>query len=595
MGDVAQLQGGERLGKYELIGVIGEGGMSRVYRAVLAGPLGFRKEIALKRIRDELVVSSPLLRTALINEARLGGYLRHPNLVETYEFLEIDGSFLIALELVDGLPLNTMLDGCRARGTRIPLSAALDAIHQICAGMSYAHSVRDESDQPLNIVHRDMKPANVIVTRSGIAKVTDFGIAMAAGRLGAKTVTGMTKGTPYYMSPEQIEGDRTLDGRADIFSIGAILYELCTGDRLFRGSDLTSVFFRIMTGKRDPYIARLEELLEGLGEVVENCIEPKREDRYEDVEALRAALGTLRERHEAGGLALRECVVGLIASANPETRADPTRKPEFASLIEAGSELPEDTGWPGFVRALQATPEEPDPIREARARALPSTNSRSGTAPTSRLDRSGSRTSPTGTEVMEFPPPGRGGARRTRAALVGLIGLGALASAWALSLPDGDERPRGEAPPPIATAPEEPAPPALVEAAPPSEAAPELRDPPPKPQEPPEVPAESEPDATPAEQEPEPPAVAEEPPPAGADAPPVSFVINTLPWANLTRGGQALGNTPYEAELPAGTHRYTATSPITGATHEFTLQLSAGDDGPIRYCWDFRTGAECKR
>ena len=612
--------------------------MARVYRAVLEGPLGFRKEVALKRIRDELVESNPILRNALINEARLGGYLRHPNVVETYEFHEIGSSFVIAMEFVDGLPLDAMVEGCRARDTQMPLSAVLDTVDQVCAGLAYAHVVADDAGTPLDIVHRDMKPANVIVTKTGIAKVTDFGIAMAAGRLGDTTVTGMTKGTPYYMSPEQIEGDRTIDGRSDIFAVGAILYELCVGERLFTGKDLTSVFYRIVTGKRDEYMGRLDERLKGLGAVVEKCLEPKREDRYPNVAAFRAALRTVREREAVEGLGLKDCVAGLIASADVATRDDPTRNADFASLLERGAGLGEKTGWPRFVDALQSDPKTPDPIRLARETRSVSGSSPSGgpggTEPTATVDVAGSgalegapgRTKPMGASRSRRGA-GTWGWKGLAAAVVGvgLVCVAAVVILWPTprtSSGDAARRSNDGAAEVVAAAPmldlgmdrassadlspsmeEEPR--ATVTPQP-------ISAPPPAPSPKKDAPRGASPkvqgaNATPtAEAVPEdeastPEALSEDPAPpppivADANAVLVPFVINTLPWATVTQGGRSLGRTPYESKLPAGTHRFVATSPSSGESHEFTLHLDAGRaDKTLRRCWDFRTGAECKR
>ena len=625
----------ERLGKYTLLGIIGEGGMARVYRAVLEGPLGFRKEVALKRIRDELVESNPILRNALINEARLGGYLRHPNVVETYEFHEIGSSFVIAMEFVDGLPLDAMVDGCRARETQMPLSAVLDTIDQVCAGLAYAHTVADATGTPLDIVHRDMKPANVIVTKTGIAKVTDFGIAMAAGRLGDTTVTGMTKGTPYYMSPEQIEGDRTIDGRSDVFAVGAILYELCVGERLFTGKDLTSVFYRIVTGKRDEYMARLDERLKGLGAVVEKCLEPRREDRYPDVDAFQAALRAVRAREAVQGLGLKDCVAGLIASADDATRDDPTRNDDFASLLERGAGLDASTGWPAFVEALQSDPKTPDPIQLARETRSITGSSPVGGArgmePTATVDVAGSgaldggpgRTKPMGSSPSPRGPGALGS--RGRAATVGALALGCAALVF-FAWPTTSDAPITGAPPPGERAAEgtvaaplpdlgmdlgaapEPSPPADVahrpaEAAPPATATPE----PPRSEQagtravssrvqetPTRAIAPKDDPATPAAPAAEP--IREAPVVAEANAVLVPFVLNTLPWATVTQGGQSLGRTPYESKLPAGTHRFVATSPSSGESHEFTLHLDAARaDKPLRRCWDFRSGEECRR
>ena len=192
----------ERFGKYILLSQLGEGGMGRVDRAVLAGPMGFHKEVAIKRIKTDS--SSKKAGSSLINEARLGGQLKHPNIVEVYDLGEMEGGLFISMEFVNGLPLDKVLGACRAREMRMPLCIAFDLMAQLCSALSYAHTARDTSGKELRVVHRDLKPGNVIVSRTGIVKVMDFGIAKTTSNLFVTQTTGVAKGTPLYMSPEAV-------------------------------------------------------------------------------------------------------------------------------------------------------------------------------------------------------------------------------------------------------------------------------------------------------------------------------------------------------------------------------------------------------
>ena len=226
-------------GRYELLSILGEGGMARVFRARMVGPSGFRKQLALKVIHRVVADQGDSLRQALTREAYLGGLLHHPNVVDTYDFGEQEGQPWIAMELVDGLPLDDLI----ARVGRVPPALAVEIGLQICAGLDHAHTLEDQG-QPAGLVHRDLKPGNVILSRQGQAKVVDFGIAKAAHLSGNTTATGMTKGTPAFMSPEQMAAEE-LDARSDLFALGSVLYELLTGRRLFDAGTVMAVMMSI--------------------------------------------------------------------------------------------------------------------------------------------------------------------------------------------------------------------------------------------------------------------------------------------------------------------------------------------------------------
>jgi len=259
--------------RFKLLEVLGEGGMGRVYRAEMHGLAGFRKECALKVVRRE-AVEADIARDSFINEARLGGLLNHPNVVATLDFGEMGGLPYIAMELVDGVTVDRLL---RRAGGLLPASVALEIGVQVCAGLAHAHRLKDR-DEPAHLVHRDLKPSNVIVSRHGVAKVMDFGIAKARGRVGEHTRTGVTKGTPHYMSPEQIEGHE-VDQRSDVFAMGALLYSITMGKPLFAQKGSGGVLSVLLA------ISRVDEMLEdgellaetdmlapGLSQVLGRCL-----------------------------------------------------------------------------------------------------------------------------------------------------------------------------------------------------------------------------------------------------------------------------------------------------------------------------------
>ncbi len=261
----------DRLGRYTLVERIGEGGMAEVFRARLDGPMGFQKELAIKRIHDSIVREDGDEHVrSLINEARIGGLLKHPNVVETYELGHDEDSYYIAMEFIDGVSLSEILMESRDTGWMVPKEVILDLAIQVCRGLSYAHAFvgdGDSSEQP-GVVHRDLKPSNIMITRGGTAKIMDFGISKSTANLFDTTATGVAKGTPLYMSPEQLRGMRPLPTCSDLFSLGVILYELVTGKLLFAGRTIPEIITRVLNLPLDDEIRAVEERIPGLGPVI---------------------------------------------------------------------------------------------------------------------------------------------------------------------------------------------------------------------------------------------------------------------------------------------------------------------------------------
>ena len=266
----------DRLGRYTLVERIGEGGMAEVFRARLDGPMGFQKELAIKRIRDSIVREDGGEHVrSLINEARIGGLLKHPNVVETYELGHDENSYYIAMEFIDGVSLSEILMEARDTGWMVPKEVILDIAIQVCRGLSYAHAFvadNDSSEQP-GVVHRDLKPSNIMITRGGTAKIMDFGISKSTANLFDTTATGVAKGTPLYMSPEQLRGMRPLPTCSDLFSLGVILYELVTGKLLFAGRTIPEIITRVLNLPLEDEIHAVEEKIPGLGPVVARLLD----------------------------------------------------------------------------------------------------------------------------------------------------------------------------------------------------------------------------------------------------------------------------------------------------------------------------------
>lgn len=237
-----------RFGKYALLEKIATGGMAELYRAMIVGHRGFEKLLAIKRILPHLT-DQPELVNAFIDEAKLAALLQHPNIVQIYDFGCIEGAYFLAMEHLFGRDLHSILAQSREKGMPFGLEHGLYVVSKICEGMDYAHKLRDLQSNPLHLIHRDINPANVLVTYGGEIKIVDFGIAKAAGKT-TKTREGLIKGKVAYMSPEQACG-KPIDHRSDLFSTGVILYEILTGKEMFQGEDL-EVLIAVQEARFEP-------------------------------------------------------------------------------------------------------------------------------------------------------------------------------------------------------------------------------------------------------------------------------------------------------------------------------------------------------
>jgi serine/threonine protein kinase len=217
--------GAERFGPYVIHERLGEGGMAYVDRAEMIGRDGFRKAVALKRMRTEWTDDQDFIQ-AFIHEANLASRLSHPNIAQAYELGKIEGTYFIAMELVPGATLAQIIQQSRVAAGPIPQPIALEILIQLCDALDHAHELCDASGRPVDLVHRDITPSNVIVSSNGLAKLIDFGIAKARSAR-RSTQAGIIKGKHAYVAPEYTYG--RLDRRADIWGLGVIAHELLTG------------------------------------------------------------------------------------------------------------------------------------------------------------------------------------------------------------------------------------------------------------------------------------------------------------------------------------------------------------------------------
>lgn len=313
---------GNQLGPYELGERLGNGGMAEVYIGHRAGPRGFQKRFAIKRILPQLAVDDRFVGM-FCDEARICAALSHRNIVEVVDFGEQRGELFMAMEYVDGVSLARLLRFVAARGQRFPLGAALTIAAEVLAGLRYAHEARDEQGRPLNIVHRDVSPGNILIGRAGEVKLTDFGIVLSAF-VDRRTYPGELKGKMGYMSPEQVIG-QDLDLRSDLFTLGIVLTEMLLARPLFPGKSELDMLTRMYEADLQVLERHGGELPAGLVSILRTALARDRERRFQSArdfaDALRGLAGTLGVTLEDGVLASWVSALGILAdpvSAVPE-------------------------------------------------------------------------------------------------------------------------------------------------------------------------------------------------------------------------------------------------------------------------------------
>ena len=297
-------------GRYRLEAVLGEGGMGRVYRATLQGPSGFRTPVALKVVRGLDGSSGEFFRQAFVREARIGGLLHHPNIVEVYDFGLHEGHPFLAMELVEGTELDALLS---QRGIPPP-TVALELAIRIATGLQHAHELEVDGEF-LAPIHRDLKSGNVLVTPRGEVKIMDFGLARTMHADDRVTKAGVLRGTPAYMSPEQAMGDRDLDPRSDLFAFGVLLYELATGHHPWiRPTVLAQILALDQVEEivsAPGFWAAPNAGIPGVDGILERCLRADPADRFDRARDLALALRALR-RALPPGPDLRGWVSGAV-------------------------------------------------------------------------------------------------------------------------------------------------------------------------------------------------------------------------------------------------------------------------------------------
>jgi serine/threonine-protein kinase len=275
-------------GKYELLESLGMGGMAIVYRARYTAAPGITKPVVIKKVLD-VYAEDPAFVEMFIQEARISVGLNHGNIVQVFDFGQVDGEYFIAMELVEGQPLSKVIKKAQSMGlAQLPAPLAVNIAIEMCKGLHHAHTRTDEKGRPLGLVHRDIAPDNVLISYEGEVKLSDFGVAKArlAGR--PETQVGTVKGKYLYFSPEQARGEQ-LDARSDVYAVGVVLYRMLCGRLPAEGPEM-AVMHRIVQGRLTPPLQLNPGLDPALVDLLREAMALKREDRIPSAEALQHQL-----------------------------------------------------------------------------------------------------------------------------------------------------------------------------------------------------------------------------------------------------------------------------------------------------------------
>ena len=397
-----------RLGRYELVRKIAAGGMAEIFLARQWGAEGFFRDVVIKRLFRHLAEHPGQLRM-FQDEARLLAALSHPNIPQVYELGHDDDYWYIAMEHVDGWTLADVWTQGAKIGAPMPLPVAIGIAMQACEALHHAHERTDRAQRALRIVHRDVTPQNLMVTREGVVKLMDFGVAQTNAR--KDTEVGAVRGTFSYMAPEQVRA-RPLDKRADVFAMGVILYELTTGARLFRGSDV-QVMTQVVEEDAPPPSTRVDGYPADLEQIVLGALHRDRARRTPSTAHIAWKLEELAQRLAmlVGSRAIARHVfqiipservleeaLALVASERPPPGAEPASE-EVHTIDEEG--LLEDLQLLSLPpepfsasSRLAASTEPPPALREGEISSLLATGLAAARAAVDRAASAGSDPSP---------------------------------------------------------------------------------------------------------------------------------------------------------------------------------------------------------
>jgi len=368
--------------------------MAEVFLAKAAGPMGFEKTLVLKRILPHLA-EDPAFVEMFLGEARLAAQLEHPNIVQIFDFGEADGSYFLAMEFIDGPTLRRLVK--RAAEQPLPPMMCAKLVSLAAEGLAFAHDFSDATTGvPLGLIHRDVSPDNILVSRQGAVKVVDFGVAKVAGQ-GHRTQTGMVKGKVAYMPPEQLRA-LSVDKRVDVYALGVVLYELLTGKRPFDATTEASTMQAILFEPFVPVVERRPDVPVALQKILDLALSKERDRRYPDCRALQADLERflLTSGESVGAYQLSQFVAKLGAEGVSGPVVPSPVPVAGATPVKPGS-APKSMSAPPPPPVDSTSPTTPMPLSmrgvadEVRPRALAKDGSKGAEAPGHAAKAAGAR------------------------------------------------------------------------------------------------------------------------------------------------------------------------------------------------------------
>ena len=364
---------GTMLGKYELLATIGTGGMASVILARQRGPAGFEKVVVVKVVHPHLAQDQVAINM-LLDEAKVASQIDHQNVVHTYELGEAAGTFYIVMEYLAGESLSQVIRAGRA-GVQPAFDPYLAAriIADAAAGLHHAHDLKDFNGRPLEVVHRDVSPGNIVVLYNGAVKVVDFGIAKAHGRV-TSTQDGELKGKYGYMSPEQIKNE-PMDRRSDVFSLGVTLWESLAQKRLFQADNVAAILMQILGGERLPPSTFRPGVPPALDAIALNALNPDPRARFQSADEMKRALEDAIWQTRYGTSEIAAHMTALFADRMEARRALLSRATREqlsqGDLVTFGSVFKETSSSVESHGAVRAPTGLPFPISRTDSPAFP--------------------------------------------------------------------------------------------------------------------------------------------------------------------------------------------------------------------------------
>ena len=360
-------QVGERLGRYTLLKRLAVGGMGEVFVAAKPGPVGFGPYVALKILRDELAGDQQFV-DMLVDEANISMFLNHQNVVSVLDLSEDNGAYYIAMEYVQGITVERLVDSLVSDGKKLEIPHALYIAVELCRALKYAHTRVNHEGEPLNIVHRDVTPANILLSVQGEVKLTDFGIARARGRI-HQTQAGVLKGKFGYMAPEMVRYER-IDARADLFCAGVVMYLMLSGRHPVAGAAVMEAIQRFEQKRIPPPSHFNPDIPTALDTIVMRALEPQPEQRWGSAAALGDALQDVmlqnpewRKFAKDGGQrlvqVLRQVAANeFVAPVHPDTLAEllSAASADEPEVISPAFEAEPDVATDGRLPAIDDKP-----------------------------------------------------------------------------------------------------------------------------------------------------------------------------------------------------------------------------------------------